>query len=650
MYLARSLDDKMLSLLKQGRTFFHVGTSGHEAIQVALAHAMDPERDWFYPYYRDLTFVLSLGVAPRDVLLQFLSRAEDPASGARQMPQHFGHRDLHIVAQSSSTGTQYLQAVGCAMAGVKQGNQEVVMVSSGEGTTSQGDFHEALNIASREKLPVVFLIEDNHYAISVPAEQQTAGTVYEIAAGYQNLARHQVDGTDFIASYQTARQVVQRVRGGAGPAIIVADVVRLLPHSSSDDQRKYKTKEQLEAEQERDPIPRFSERLLEAELATEEDLEEVRAGVKNDIEHAVDWALERPFPEPDTAIDHVYAMDYEPPPLRNPKSTGEKVVLVDAINHALREEMERDESVLVFGQDVEDPKGGVFSVTKGLSTAFGRERVFNSPLAESTIIGTAIGLALRGFKPVAEIQFGDYIWTAMMQIKNELATTRYRSNNTWSAPVVLRVPVGGYIHGALFHSQSIDGIFTHVPGLRVVHPSNAADAKGLLKTAIRCPDPVMFLEQKGLYRQQFAAVPEPDADYLLPFGHARVVREGTDVTVVAWGALVQKSVEAARELEQNGVSVEIIDPRTLNPLDTDTIFESVRKTNKVLIAHEDNITGGFGGEIAARISDECFMWLDGPVRRLGSKDAYVPFNWTLETEILPQAEQVKAAIQSLVNF
>ncbi|MEJ2051544.1 MAG: transketolase C-terminal domain-containing protein [Calditrichota bacterium] len=403
----------------------------------------------------------------------------------------------------------------------------------------------------------------------------------------------------------------------------------------------------MEAEQERDPIPQFTDQLLQVELVTEADLEEVQTGVKQDIDDAVDWAMDQPFPDPSTATHHVYAMDYAPPALKSPKNTGDRIVLVDAINHALHEELERDDSVLLFGQDVEDPKGGVFSATKGLSSTFGRDRVFNSPLAESTIVGTAIGLAVRGFKPVAEIQFGDYIWTAMMQIKNELATTRYRSNNTWSAPVVIRVPVGGYIHGALFHSQSIDGIFTHIPGLRVVHPSNAADAKGLLKTAIRCPDPVMFLEQKGLYRQQFAAAPEPDEDYLLPFGHARVVREGTDVTVVAWGALVQKSVEAARELEKDGLSVEIIDPRTLNPLDTATIFESVRKTNKVLVAYEDTFTGGFGAEIAARISNECFRWLDGPVRRLGSKDCFVPFNWTLD---LPQTQDVQAAIQSLVKF
>ncbi len=650
MYMARSLDDKMMALLKQGRSVFHVGTSGHEAIQVALAYAMKPGSDWFYPYYRDLTFCLSLGVGPRDILLQFLSKKEDPASGARQMPMHFGDTTLRIVAQSSSTGTQFLQAVGTAMGSVKKGTDEVVMVSAGDGTTSQGDFHEALNLAGREKLPVIFLIEDNHYAISVPVEQQTAGSAYDIVAGYQNVQRYRVDGTDFLESYELSREVVQRTRNRQGPSVIVADVVRLLPHSSSDDQRKYKTEEQLAEEQKRDPIPKYLDLLQKEELATVVDLEEIRTDVKEEIERAVDWALEQPDPEKETATHYVYAMDYKAPALLEPERTGEKVMMVDAINHALDEEMERNEQVLVFGQDVADNKGGVFTATKGLSTKYGEERCFNSPLAESTIIGTAIGLAIRGFKPVAEIQFGDYIWTAMMQLKNELATVRYRSNNYWSAPVVVRVPVGGYIHGGLFHSQSIDGIFSHIPGLRIAFPSNAADAKGLLKTAIRHPDPVLFFEQKGMYRQQFAAAPEPGANYVLPFGHARVVRDGRDLTIVAWGSLVQKSVEAARELEEEGISVEIIDVRTLNPLDTETIFQSVRKTNKVIIAHEANLTGGFGGEIASQIADECFTWLDGPVRRIAAKDSHIPFSWILEQEVLPSTADVKRAVKELVAF
>ncbi len=650
MQTARQLDNKMLTLLKQGKSFFHIGTSGHEAMQIGLGFNMKGGHDYFYPYYRDLTFCLTIGVSPRDFLLEFLSRKDDPASGAHQMPQHFGDEKLHIVSQSSPTGTQFLQAVGCALGNVKAGANEIVMVSSGEGTTSQGDFHEALNFASREKLPVVFLVEDNHYAISVPIAQQTAGSVYDIAAGYEHLQRFKVDGTDFLESYNTSKKAVKYARDGKGPAIIVADLVRLLPHSSSDNQKKYKSEEQIEHEKARDPIPKYGKQLIDEGFASQDDLDKIASEVKTEIDEAADWALEQPFPEKSSAMDHLYAMDYEWPELKEPKSTGEKIMMVDAINHALHEEMERDDKVLVFGQDVEDGKGGVFTATKGLSTKYGRERCFNSPLAESTIVGTAVGLATRGFKPVAEIQFGDYIWTAMMQLRNELPTMRYRSNNHWSAPAVIRVPVGGYIHGALYHSQSIDGYFSHLPGLRIAFPSNAADAKGLLKTAIRCPDPVMFLEEKGMYRQQFAAAPEPDEDYLLPFGKARIVREGTDISVITWGALVQRSVEAARDLESDGVSVEIVDIRTLNPLDTETIFNSVKKTNKVLVAHEDNLTGGFGGEIASRIADECFMWLDGPVRRLAAKDCHIPFNWFLEEEILPQKEDVLKALRELAAF
>jgi 2-oxoisovalerate dehydrogenase E1 component len=649
MRLARGLDNKMLTLLKQGKSYFHIGTSGHEAVQSALGLAMKPGHDWYYPYYRGLTIALATGVTARDTLLQFLSRKADPASGARQMPQHFSDTDLHIVSQSSPTGTQFLQAVGCAQASVKLGTDQVVMVSAGEGTTSQGDFHESMNFASKEKLPVIFLIEDNHYAISVPLEQQTAGSVYDLGR-YKNVKRYQFDGTDFAESYTISREAVEHARSGKGPVLLAADVVRLLPHSSSDDQRKYKPEEIIDKEQARDPIPKFEELLIENDVATEKQLEGIQAEIKDEIDEAADWAMDQPHPESETATDHIFAMDYEPPPLREPESTGEKIMMVDGINHALHEEMARNEKVLVFGQDVADGKGGVFTATKGLSTEFGEDRCYNSPLAESTIVGTAIGLATRGFKPVTEIQFGDYIWTAMMQIKDELVTLRYRSNNAWQCPVVIRTPVGGYIHGSLYHSQTIDGIFSHIPGLKVVFPSNAADAKGLLKTAIRCPDPVLFMEQKGMYRQQFSASPEPDEDYLLPFGHARVVREGTDLTIVSWGALVQKSVEAAKAAEKDGISVEIIDIRTLNPLDTDTIFESVKKTNKVIIAHEDHLTGGFGGEIAALIADECFRWLDGPVRRVAGKDCHIPYNWFLEEEILPQTSDVEKVIKELYDF
>lgn len=657
MLLARYLDDQMLIMLRQGKSFFHIGGQGHEAAQVAMASAMSVGKDWSYPYYRDLAFCLQLGMTPQEILLCFLARAEDPNSGGRQMPAHYGHKQLRIVSQSSPTGTQYLQAVGCAMGAVKSRLDEVVYVSSGEGSTSQGDFHEAVNWASREHLPVIFCIQDNKYAISVHVNQQVAGgSVYEMCGGYRGLRRYQVDGTDFFQTRHVADEAVRFARQGKGPILIVADVVRLLPHSSSDDQRKYRSEEELSTDRERDPIPKFAAQLVARGAVDAEEIEKIRQQVKQAVSEAADYAQSRPHPERSTALLYVYSPLITPTSKAftggqtNDSAAGEPIVMVDAINHAMHEEMERDDKMLVFGEDVEDGKGGVFTATRGLSTRFGRERVFNSPLAESSIVGVAIGLAVRGYKPVAEIQFGDYVWTAMMQIRNELASMRYRSNNAWSCPVVLRIPVGGYIHGALCHSQNIEGFFAHLPGIRIAYPSNAADAKGLLKSAIRGDDPVLFLEQKGLYRQGFAKSPEPGEDYLLPFGKAAVRSEGTSLTIVTWGAMVQRSLEAVKSLEAEGVTAEVIDIRTINPLDTETILRSVAKTNRVLIVHEDMRCAGFGAEIAAQVADQAFEYLDAPIRRVAAADSHVPYNWHLEEEVLPQVSWIVEAVKQLIEF
>jgi 2-oxoisovalerate dehydrogenase E1 component len=653
MLLTRRLDEKMLILLKQGKSFFHIGASGHEAIQIAAASAMIPGRDWSYPYYRDLAFCLQIGMTAEEVLLSFLSKADDPNSGGRQMPAHYGHRPLRIVSQSSPTGTQYLQAVGCALGAKLEGTDEVVYVSSGEGTTSQGDFHEALNWASRERLPVVFCIQDNKYAISVHISQQTTTTVHDLCAGYVNLRRFQVDGTDFLASLDVMRAAIEGCRRGEGPAVVIADVVRLLPHSSSDNQAKYRSKEDLEAERARDPIPRLESELIRRGLLTPEGGVALRDEIKRTVDAAADAAEARPFPESSTATRHVFASGTYVPPAgasETPRSTGERIVLVDGINHALIEEMTRNERVIVYGEDVEDYKGGVFTATTGLSVRFGSQRVFNSPLAESSIVGTAIGLACRGFRPVVEIQFGDYIWPAMNQIRNELSTMRYRSNGQWSCPVVLRVPVGGYIHGGLCHSQNIEATFAHFPGIHVVYPCTAADAKGLLKSAIRGEDPVLFLEHKGLYRQIYATSPEPDDEFVLPFGRARIARPGSDITVVTYGALVKKSLDAAAKMEGRGVSVEVIDLRSLIPWDREQVLASVARTGRVLVAHEDVLTVGFGAEVAAVIAEEAFESLDAPVLRLGSADSPVPYNWIIEAEVLPQETHLLRALEKLASY
>ncbi len=653
MYLARKLDEKELALLKQGKAFFHIGGSGHEAIQVACALNLKPGYDWAYPYYRGLAFAIGIGFTPEEIMLAQLHRAEDVMTGGRQMPGHYGKPALNVPTQSSPTGTQFLQAVGTAIGCVHDRKDQVVYVSSGEGATSEGEFSEALNWASREKLPVIFCIEDNHYAISVPEWQQTAGgSVYEIVQGYKNLARFKVDGTDFVSSYAAAREAVARARRGEGPSVIVADVVRLLSHSSSDDDRKYRPKDEIEKDHARDPLLVMENILLSEKLLSKVEVEAIHKEVKKKVDEAADWAETRPMPEISSVTEHIYAHKdiYSSFEFERTVPSGKPVVMVDAINHALHEEMSRDSKMLIWGEDVEDGKGGVFTATKGLSTKFGRERVFNSQLAEASIVGAAFGAAVRGFKPVVEIQFGDYIFPAMMQLRNEVAMMRYRSNNTWSSAMVIRVPVGGYIHGGHYHSQSIESIFAHCPGLYVAYPSNSADAKGLLKTAVRMEDPILFLEHKGLYRQSYAMSPEPDENYLLPFGKAALRREGSDITVVTYGAMVYSALNAAKKMAERGVEVEVVDLRTIVPLDKQAILDSVKKTNRVLVLSEDTRTSGFAAELSSIIAEEAFEYLDAPIRRITAKDSPVPYSPPLEQAVLPTEVQVLKVLEDLAAY
>ena len=649
MVTARRLDEKMLIMLKQGKSFFQIGCSGHEAAQLAAATVMRPGEDWAYPYYRDAALCLGLGMTAKEQLLCFLAKADDPNSGGRQMPQHYGHKELRIVSQSSATGTQFLQAVGSGMTRKWDKTKEIVYVSCGEGSTSQGDFHEALNWASREKVPVIFHVEDNEYAISVHISEQTAGgSVYSMVSGYQNLARFNVDGTDFFETHLAFKKAADRARKGKGPTVIISHVVRLLPHSSSDDQRKYRTEDELSEDQAKDPITRFEQMCTAGKIINQKDFDKIKKEVFTQIDKDAEWAEQQDHPDIDTAMDHIYSNNGQLE-TADLNQIADKIVIIDAINHALAEEMQTNDKMVIFGQDIADPKGGVFTATKGLTDKFGRDRVFNSPLAESSIIGTAVGMAVTGWKPVVEIQFGDYIWYGMMQIRNEVATMRYRSNNTWSCPMVIRVPVGGYIHGALCHSQSIDGYFVHLPGIYIAYPATAADAKGLLKAACRMDDPVMFMEHKGLYRQGYCATPEPDKNYVLPFGKARVVREGDHVTIITWGAMVQKSIEAVKECNAMG-NVEIIDLRTLNPLDRESIRVSLDKTGKAMVVYEDNLTNGFGAEISAIIADEYFELLDGPIKRVAAQNSPVPYNWYLEMQILPQTSDIVAALTELLEY
>jgi 2-oxoisovalerate dehydrogenase E1 component len=658
MITSRMVEDKCSILLRQSKGgTFQISGPGHEAALTAAALVMRPGKDWSICHYRDLTYVLGLGVTTEEIFVGFMAREGDPASGSRQMPAHFGHKKWRIISKSSCVGTQWLQAGGRAYGIKLEGENEVVYVSSGDGTCAQGEFHEGLNWATTHKLPVLFHVEDNNYAISTFKDQERAQPIEEMVKGYANLAIFAPDGCSLFDSYEAFKKAHDWCRKGKGPALVVSKVVRLWGHSSSDNRKLYMTDEQIASESKRDPNTLLRQWIIENGLAEDDELVALEEQVKNEIDEAADRADNQPHPDPTTAARHVVyegddnLLNGKAPAPKAPKSTGERVPLIEAINHALHEEFARDDKLVCWGQDVQDGKGGVFGATKGLSTKFGIERVFNSPLAEATIIGTGLGYSYKpGCKAVVEIQFGDYIFPAMMQLVNEVATARYRSNNNWPAPMVIRVPVGGYIQGAMYHSQCIEGVFAARPGLRIAMPSNAADAKGLLKAAIRGHDPVLFMECKNLYRQERAKSEEPDSEYVLPFGHGRVVREGSDVTLVTWGNTVMISEDAARSLEDEGIRVEVIDLRTILPWDKELVLRSLGKTNRCLVVHEDTLTMGFGAEINARIMEEAFEMLDAPVKRVAAQDSFCPYAKPLENAVLPQKQNIMDAVSELVKW
>jgi 2-oxoisovalerate dehydrogenase E1 component len=676
MYLSRRLDDKEIQLKRQNRIFFQISGAGHEAILTAAGMVLRPGIDWAIPYYRDRALCLELGVTPAEMLYEAVGAAIDPASGGRQMPSHWGHKALNIVSSSSPTGTQFLQAVGLAeasmrarMLGITEGfaKDEVVYVSTGEGATSEGEFWESINSACNLAVPVVYVVEDNGYAISVPVEVNTPGSnISKLLLLFPGLYVQEVDGCDFIASHEAMVRAVDYARQRKGPSLVHAHVIRPYSHSLSDDEVMYRPASEREADAARDPLNVFPAWLIAEGHATEETLAKVRDEADALVLAATDDALQQPQPTPDTIYHAVYSPHVDPcgenfDTEDDPQFAGEPTTMVDLLNACMKDEMRRDEKILVFGEDVADVsreqylaslkgKGGVFKVTWGLQREFGSARVYNSPLAEANIIGRAIGLALRGFKPVVEIQFFDYIWPAYMQLRDELATMRWRSNDAFSAPVVVRTTYGGYIRGAIYHSQTGASLFTHTPGLRVVCPATALDANGLLRTAIRGDDPVIFLEHKHLYRQTYNKACYPGPNFMIPFGKAKVVREGADLTVVTYGATVQRALLAANQAAEQGVDVEVIDLRTLSPWDRETVFASVRKTNRVVVGYEDSQSWGYGAEIVAALADECFAWLDAPVKRVASTDTFVGYAPQLEDAILPQVDDFRKAYDELMRF
>jgi 2-oxoisovalerate dehydrogenase E1 component len=657
LVIGRKLDEKAPNYLKQAIGWsYHAPYAGHDGIQFAVGQHFDKEKDHMFPYYRDMMTVFSAGLTAEEIILNGISKATDVAGGGRHMSNHFAKPEWNIHNVSSCTGNHDLHAVGVARAMKYYGHKGVAITSHGESSLSEGYVYEAINGATREKLPVIFVIQDNGYGISVPKKLQTANRkAANNFTGFKNLRVIHCNGKDVFDSMNAMAEAKKHVLEEGEPVMLQANCVRIESHSNSDRHELYRNEHERNYVREYDPLAKIRRMLLRYERFTEKELEEIDENARQIVKDAHKKAMKAPDPDPKSIFDFVMPEPYLPEKYVDglpDESGGDKIKLVEAINKTLKEEFRHNEDTFLWGQDVANKdKGGTFNVTKGMQQEFGEKRVFSAPIAEDYIVGTANGMSRFNDKiriVIEGAEFADYFWPAMEQYVDS-SHDYWRSNGQSSPNMTIRLASGGYIGGGLYHSQNIEGALATMPGVRIVYPSFADDAAGLLRTAIRSKGMTMFMEPKALYNAPQAAAYVPD-DFEVPFGKARIRREGKDLTIITYGNTLIHSLQAAEKLAEDGYDVEVIDLRSIVPLDKETIFESLKKTNKAMVVHEDKVFAGFGGEISSMIMEEAFEYLDGPVKRVGSTYTPVGFNRILEGAILPNTDKVVAAAKELLNY
>lgn len=656
-FLSRKIDEKAALYIRRGLGWsYHARCAGHEGIQVALGLAFRAKKDFLFPYYRDTATVLAAGMSPLELIQNGLSKASDVGSGGRHMSNHFSKPAIHIQNVSSCTGNHTLHAVGVARAIKYYGDDAIAYSSQGESSLSEGYCYEAINGASRERLPVIFVIQNNGYGISVPSSVQTANAIVsDNFRGFKNLGIFLSDGTDFPDSISKIKQAIDFVNQEGCPALVHAQCVRIGAHSNSDAQDLYRDEDEISRAQQADPLLKLKKLLVKHKISASK-ISQIESSVDQEIEQACEQVEQEPGPSRESATQFIFAPEYKPEKTEQayvPLDSEPVEKLREAITRTLIEEFERNPDTFLWGQDcASKKKGGVFNLTKGMLEKFGDKRIFNAPIAEDFIVGTANGMSRyrKDIRIVIEAaQFADYVWPAMEQIV-EMGHDYWRSNGQFSPNVVLRLASGGYITGGLYHSQNVEAIMSHLPGIRVLYPAFAEDAAGLLRTAIRSQGPTFFCEPKYLYNRAEAKGPIYGSDFAIPMGLGKVRRAGSDASIICYGNAVHMALQVASELAEKNMSLEVFDLRSIKPLDYEGITASVKRTGKALVLHEDHLFNGIGGEVSALIMEQCFAYLDAPVQRLAALDAPIGFAKTLENAILPQVDDIKRAIIELVEY